>query len=316
MNRRAFMRSAGFLRAAGWLAKDGAPLLGKITSPLERFKLAVVSDGLSQDFEAALRIMKSYSLSWVEIRSVWGKYNTEISPEQIRRLKELLEKYEFRCSQVDTALFKCKLPGTQTLGKRDDIYPYAEQMDLLKRAMDRAHAWGTDKVRIFSFWRVENPEAVAGRINAEIDRAAQLAQSAGIRLMIEEEPSCNIGSARELATLLKILSANVGANWDIGSGLWLGEVPYPAGYGTLDPGRIWNLHLKGVQCKPGFKNCEETFPDQGEIDLTGQLRALLKDGYQETLSVECEFKAPGLSETETTRRALEGTLKVMAAAIT
>lgn len=251
----------------------------------------------------------------MEIRTVWGKYNTEATPEQVRRLKVLLEKYGFRCSQVDTAVFKCKLPGAHTLGEGTDVYPYSEQMELLKRGMDRAHEWGTDKVRIFSFWRVDKPQAVAGQISAEIQKAAEIAKAAAIQLTIEEEPSCNIASGHELAALQETVPANVGANWDIGSGLWLDEVPYPDGYRTLDGGHIWNLHLKGVQCAPGFKNCEETFPDQGEIDLKDQLRALLREGYQETLSVECEFKGPGLSQTETTRRALEGALKVMAPAV-
>ena len=123
------------------------------------------------------------------------------------------------------------------------------------------------------------------------------------------------GTGHELAQILETLPSNVGANWDIGNGLWLGEAPYPEGYKSLDPKRIWNLHLKGVKCEPGFQDCRETFPDQGQIDLAGQLRALLKDGYQETLSVECEFKAPGLSQTETTRRALEGMLKVISTAV-
>jgi hypothetical protein len=47
--------------------------------------------------------------------------------------------------------------------------------------------------------------------------------------------------------------------------------------------------------------------------LAGQFRALLRDGYQETMSLECEFKAPGLTHLETTKRSLEGLLKLMSA---
>jgi len=115
--------------------------------------------------------------------------------------------------------------------------------------------------------------------------------------------------------MLATLPSNVGANYDIGNGLWLGEVPYPDGYRTLDPKRIWNMHLKGAQCGPDFTGCKETFADLGQIDLKGQLQALLHDGYHGTMSVECEFEAPGISHTATTRRSLEGLLKVMSAAV-
>ncbi|MDR3674689.1 MAG: sugar phosphate isomerase/epimerase [Acidobacteriota bacterium] len=313
MNRRKFMNTAGILTGSAWLMESAASLSYATLSPPKQFKVAVISDGLSPDFETALKIMKGYKIPWVEIRSVWGKYNTEASPEQIQRLKELLDQYEIRCSQVDTALFKCKLPGTQTLGAGTGVYPYAEQMDLLKRASDRAHAWGSDKLRIFTFWRVAEPGKIFGRISEEVQKAAEVARSVGIRLVIENEDATNVGTVHELARMLATLPSNVGANYDIGNGLWLGEVPYPDGYKTLDPKRIWNIHMKGVQCAPNFKDCKETFAGQGQIDLEGQLRALLRDGYQGILSLECEFKPPDLSQTETTRRSLEGLLNAMSA---
>jgi len=315
MNRRKFIRNAGILAGAAWLADRAASLAAAAASPPKQFKVAVISDGLSPDFETALKILKSYRVPWVEVRNVWGKYNTEASPEQIRRLRELLDQYEIRCSQVDTALFKCTLPGTKTLDAGTPVYPYAEQMDLLKRAIERAHAWGADKIRIFTFWRVAEPETIYGRITDEVQKAAEVAQSGGIRLVIENEESTNVGTGHELARMLATLPSNVGANWDIGNGLWHGEASYPDGYAALDPKRIWNLHLKGAQCAANFKDCKETFADQGQIDLKGQLQALLRDGYQGTMSLECEFKAPDLSHTATTERSLEGLLKVMSEAV-
>ena len=315
MNRREFVTTAGILAGASWLMENAAGLCYPPASPPKPFKLAVITDGLSQDFEAALKIVKSYKIEWVEIRAVWGKYNTEASPEQIRRLKELLNAYEIRCSQVDTALFKCTLPGTKTLGAGTPVYPYSEQMDLLKRAIDRAHAWGTDQVRIFTFWRVAEPGKIYGRITEEVQKAAEVAKSAGVRLVIENEDETNVGTVHELSRMLATLPSNVGANYDIGAPLWLGEIPYPDGYRALDPKRIWNVHLKGAQCAPGFEDCRETFADQGQIDLKGQLQAFLRNGYQGTMSLECEFTAPGLSQTETTTRSLDGLLRVMSAAV-
>ncbi len=91
MQRRAFLKNAGMLSASACLTtlkgfEDPvkSPLL-----PLGRFKLGVISDEFSQDLEEALTTMKGFGLEWVELRSLWGAYNTEATPDQLRRVKNL-----------------------------------------------------------------------------------------------------------------------------------------------------------------------------------------------------------------------------------
>lgn len=317
MRRRTFLKCVGISCGRALLPKGYARVTPAAPLPLRRFKLGVISDELSSDFEEALKIMKGYGLSWVEIRTVWGTYNTEASPQQVVRLKDLLEKYELKVSVLDTALFKCALPGTTTPAHQKDLYPYPKQMDLLKRAIDRAHSLGTNKLRVLSFWRLERPEEYYPRIAEELSKAADIARAAGIRLVLEDESSCNVGSGRELAQMLKLVPApNLGANWDVGNGYWNGEITFPDGYAALDKKRIWHMHLKDVRCDPGYKNCRTAIVGTGEVDLLGQFRALLHDGYQETMSLEPEYQAPGISHLEGTKRSLEALLKIMSEAQT
>jgi L-ribulose-5-phosphate 3-epimerase len=322
MHRRAFVRNAAVLSGAAIISSSFNPLRGicraSQTSPQSRaearpgFKLGAISDGFSGNFEEALQIMKGYGLGWVEIRQVWGKYNTEASPAEIQRIRQFLDQYGFQCSVVDSALYKCTLPGTAPAVKETDAYPYSGQMDLLKRAADRAHAWGTDKVRGFTFWRVADPASIFRRIADDLSKAADTARAEGVRLVIEDEESCNGGTGHEMAAILKLAPAsNLGFNWDVGNGYTHGEVSYPDGYQALDRSRIWHLHLKGMACSTGLVNCHETFADEGAIDLAGQLRALRRDGYDGTMSLECEFQAPGMTHQQTTRRSMEGLLKIV-----
>ncbi|HEV2233237.1 MAG TPA: sugar phosphate isomerase/epimerase family protein [Terriglobia bacterium] len=335
IKRRTFLRNLA--------AASGAPLLaGGLPSfsgpgtpsapPLTRFKLGVISDELSKDFEEALKTMKSYGLSWVEIRTVWGTYNTEASPEQLQRIKDPLEKFQFKVSVLDTALFKCALPGTKPVAGGKDAYPYAGQMDLLKRAMDRAPTLGTDKLRVFAFYRVAEPESRYSQIAEELSKAAELALSGGMRLVLEDEGSCNVATGHELAEMLKrVPAANFGANWDVGNGVSHGEVSYPDGYAALDKKRIWHMHIKDIRCgaaatskefAEAFKKkkervvekskCHTAIVGAGQVDLLGQLRALLRNNYQGTMSLEPEYEAPGLTHFEATRRSLVALLRLMA----
>lgn len=310
-HRRGFLKKFATLWGSAIVAATAETI-----SPLTRFKLGAISDGFSDDFDEALKIMKSYGLSWVEIRRVFGIYNTEASPDQVRRLKDAIAEYGFRVSVIDSALYKCTLPGTSPVTGEKDTYGYAEQIDLLKRACDRAHALGADQIRGFTFWRVAEPSRISEQIAGELDKAAEIANRAGIRLVLENEETCNAATGHELAKLLAMAPArNLGANWDVGNGYWQGEISFPDGYNALDRKRIWHMHLKGVKCDAKFKNCSETIAGQGQNDLIGQFRQLLRDGYQETMSLECEFEAPGLTHLETTRRSLEGLLRVMSTAV-
>ncbi len=317
MKRRAFFKNMAVLCGSGLLAEDFAGQTRSAPSPLSRFKLGVISDEFSQDFEAALRIMKGYGLAWVEIRTLWDIYNTETRPEQLQRIKDLLNQYEFRVSVLDTALYKCALPGTKPAASEKDMYPYSEQMDLLKRAIERAHTLGTDKLRVFAFWRVAKPEEQFPRISEELSKAAEIARSGGMRLVLENESACNVGAGRELARMLKLVAAtNFGANWDVGNGYWNDEVSFPTGYAALDKRRIWHMHLKDVRCDARQKNCHTAIVGTGQVDLVGQFRALARDGYQGTMSLEPEYEAPGITHLQATQRSLEALLKMMATALT
>lgn len=315
MKRRTFLKNSVAVAGAAFFAQttQGWGLPSPPTGP---FKLGAISDGFSQDLSEALKIMKGYGLSWVEIRAIWGKYNTEATPEEVKRVKSLLDQHGFRCSVVDSAFYKCALPGTKPVSSEGDSYGYAGQMDLLKRAAERCHAWGTDKVRGFTFYRVAEPESLYPRISDELAKAAEVARREGVRLVIENEESCNGATGHETAAILKMTPApNLGFNWDVGNGYTKGEVSYPVGYDALDKSRIWHLHLKGMQCGPGTKKCHETFPDGGVINLVGQMRALLRDHYDGSMSLECEFKAPGMTHQQTTERAMQGLLRVVKKAL-
>src|SRR5579875_2781955 len=90
MNRRRFMGNLAVLSSSALLA---GPAAGATMAPPRQFKLGAISDGFSQNFEQALGVMKNYGLRWVEIRKVFGIYNTEATPAQVQQMKELVNRY-------------------------------------------------------------------------------------------------------------------------------------------------------------------------------------------------------------------------------
>lgn len=284
---------------------------------LSQFKLGVITDEITQDFEQALIWAKGFGLSWVELRFVWGKYVTEFSVDDVKRAKDLLAKYGLRVSVIDSPYFKTSLPGTSSKfdeGKKDPLQSdFSQQQAVLERAIARARDFGTDKVRIFAFLRVADPKTVFDRVAQELDKTATMVKGENIRLVLENEFSCNVATGAESAAMLKAVASPVlGLNWDPGNAYAAGETrPYPNGYASLDKKRIWHMHLKDAQDNPNGDEPAWRPIGGGKIDYLGQFRAALKDGYEGTMSLETHYLNAAKNKETSSKESMEGLLKVI-----
>jgi sugar phosphate isomerase/epimerase len=290
VNRREF-NLAGL--AAGFALAARAERAGEFDYP---WKLGVITDEVSPDLNRVLSsFYPKYHLRYAEIRNVEldGKsryvYRTA-TPAQLKDIRRQCDNAGATISVLDTAVYKVALPGTKPLGQNaQDLNPdegeYARQMDDLKRAADAAHAFGTNYVRIFTFKRVADPNAIFNRIVDELHKALEVARQQNVILLMENEMSCNTGTGGESAQLFKAIpDRRLMHNWDPGNCIEAGEQPYPKAWDQLDHSRIAHIHLKdaaGKAWKPIGK---------GDIDFAGQFEALKKMKYSHTLSLETHYR--------------------------
>src|SRR5277367_2108900 len=102
-------------------AAPAALLLTRIpacAADVNQFKLGIITDEVSQDFEQALVWAKGFGLHWVELRFLWNKYVVDLPPDDVKRAKDLLDKYQMKVSVVDSPYFKTLLPRTQFWSER------------------------------------------------------------------------------------------------------------------------------------------------------------------------------------------------------
>jgi len=286
------------------------------TAELQRFELGVITDEVSQDFENALRWARSFGLSWVELRFLWNKYVIDLTEDDVKHAKDLLAKHQMKVSVVDSPFFKTLLPGTQSkfdTGKSDPLQSdFGAQQGILEKAIKRAKDFGTDKVRIFAFLRVAQPLTVFDRVARELEETAAIAQRENIRLLLENEFSCNVATGAESAAMLSaVKSPTLGLNWDPGNAYAAGETPFPNGYEPLDKKRIWHMHLKDAAPNPNGGEAIWKPIGSGKIDYLGQFRALIHDGYHGTLSLETHYLNTAKNKAESSRESMEGLLRVI-----
>lgn len=125
MKRREFM--------AGGAAALLCAIRGRAAN-VKQFKLGVITDEVTQNFEEALLWAKGFGLEWVELRFVWDKYVTDFTADDVKRAKDLLAKHGMKVSVVDSPYFKTLLPGTLSKfaeGKPDPLQSSFSQQEAL-----------------------------------------------------------------------------------------------------------------------------------------------------------------------------------------
>src|SRR5579864_415694 len=71
------------------------------------FRLSVINDELTQDFDRACQIAsQDFGLSWIELRAMWNKNVTELDANQIAEAQKILAKYKLRVTDIASPLFK------------------------------------------------------------------------------------------------------------------------------------------------------------------------------------------------------------------
>ena len=211
-------------------------------------------------------------------------------------------------------LFKTDWPGAPKSKFSEDKsfganFTFEQQDEVLDRAIEMAHAFGTNRVRCFDFWRLADQAPYRQAINERLRSAAQKAAKKDIILVLENEPACNTATGAESAKVLEgVKEKNFMLNWDPGNAAASGEIPYPDGYKLLPKERIGHCHCKDVVKKDNKYDWAPV--GGGLIDWAGQFRALKSDGYRFAVSLETHWAGGGTPE-ESTRKSWAGMKKLL-----
>ena len=272
------------------------------------FRVAVINDEISPDFDHACFVAShEFGMSWIELRSMWGKNVMALSDAEIGESKKILAKYNLQVTDIASPLGKTDWPGApkSQYGGKGDMHNAAEvtfkqQDEILEKAISLAKQFNTDRVRGFDFWRLDDVGPYRAAIDDKLRAMAETAGKQGVLLVLENEFECNTATGREAArTLNAVQSHNLALNWDPANAVMRGELDaFPTAWELLPKDRIHHCHVKNA-----VKNAEgkiEWSPvDKGFIDWAAQFRALKQLGYHEAVSLETHWRGGGTPEEST-----------------
>lgn len=300
----------GGMVAAGVMAAMPRSIFAAVNSP---FHVSVINDEISQDFGHVVEVAsKEFGLEWIELRGMWKKNILNLDDKEIAEARRLLDNAKLRVTDIASPVFKVDWPGaplSKVAEKRDTFnadFAFKQQDELLEKSFEIAHAFNTDRVRIFDFWRLEDQAPYRAAMDDKLREAADKAAKKNIILILENEFACNTATGAEAGrTLGAVKASNFMVNWDPGNAAMRGEIPYPDGYSKLPKDRIGHVHCKDIEKKADGSGQEWAAMGRGTIDWVGQFRALKQQSYHYATSLETHWRGAGTAE-ESTRQSMAG----------
>jgi L-ribulose-5-phosphate 3-epimerase len=311
-SRRNFLAALGGVAGYSLLSPGRIRALALAAAVDSRFKLSVITDEITQDLGHALEIAAGeFGLRFVELRTMWKKNVINLDEKETAEVRRLLKNYGLQVTDIASPLFKTDWPGAPKSNYSPEKpqfgadYRYEQQGEVLERSIAAAKALGTNRVRCFDFWRLEDPKPYRAAMDEKLRDTAGAVARKNITLLLENEFACNTATGAEAArTLQAVTSPNFKLNWDPGNAAYRGEVAFPDGFEKLPKDRIGHMHCKDVVRKADG-SYEWAAMGRGLIDYEGQFRALLQMGYSGTMSLETHWRGAGSAE-ESSRQSMAG----------
>lgn len=260
--------------------------------------IALVTDELSADPQTAIELGVEWGVRHYELRGYFTDRAPLLSSYQRQRLLRLVREHDIAVTAISPGLFKIPFPAnapdTSNLGWMDGAFFASwengcdalrqHMSELLPASIEFAQLFGARSLIAFSFNRAGAPAGSppAGVVET-LQAAAEQVQSAGLQLLIETEEGFWADTGERSAALAAAIDRPaLGINWDPANSFCEGDVPFPDGYRHVRP-FLRNVHFKDARRLPDGRS---VFVEDGDIDWGGQIRALVNDGYDGTITVE------------------------------
>jgi len=243
------------------------------------FLLSAFGDEIDDDLTRQLEVLASEDITALELRSAWGVNVLDLSSEQLRQVRELLQEHGFHVSALGSPIGKSPLSE-----------PPAFEQERLERALAAADALDTRLIRIFSFY--VPPESlddardeVIERLGALVERAAQ----AGVTLLHENERGIYGESATRCHDLLTTInSPALRMAFDPANFVQAGVRPMEEAWPLLKD-YVAHIHIKDALLRDGSVRPA----GQGDGDIPGLLAALDRCDYRGYLTLEPHLSISG-----------------------
>ena len=201
---------------------------------MSKIIMSAFADEYATAFEEQLQGMRDFGIQYIELRHADGINVSCMTAEQIKNIKELLDKYGIGVSAIGSPLGKIKLD--------EDMNAH---LKTAKTVFEAARTLGAKFVRVFSFYAPEGKKITDMRdeVFAGMEALLKLAREYGVTLCHENEALIYGDVPERCRELLDHFGGELKCVFDMGNFVLEGVTPYPDAYEILK-NDIAYFHIK------------------------------------------------------------------------
>ncbi len=142
------------------------------------FTLSAFADEISPIPEEQLDVLEKCGVGCIELRSIHKTNVLDLTDQQVRDLKKLLDQRGFRLSAIGSPIGKIKIDQ-----------PFEPHLQRFRRAIELCGVFETQNIRVFSYYLPEGEQWPKWRseVMHRLQRQTEMAEAASICLMHENE---------------------------------------------------------------------------------------------------------------------------------
>lgn len=236
------------------------------------FIITGFADEISEHVTEQFEHLNKLGIEYFEPRGIDGKNISELDDEDVKILKEKMERYGIKVSSIGSPIGK--------IGINDDFPAHLEK---LKKTIKIAKELGTRYIRIFSFYIPEGEKAedYSDAVIERMKAMVEIAEEEDVILLHENEKGIYGDIAPRCAEILeKVDSPNLKAVFDPANFIQCGQKVYPEGF------EMMKKHVVYMHIKDALENGDVVPAGYGLGSFDKILADLKKDGYKGFLSLE------------------------------
>lgn len=249
--------------------------------------LGIVADEISRDFREAAILGLRAGLRRYEIRFLKSGRAPMCDPAELREIERICDGEGLSITALSPGLFKWTDSAEKFRSEMAGVFP---------RSVELAKRWNLTSLIIFGFCKPGAKEENADLIPSDtppawvidsLAEAAEKAEQAGLRLLIEAEPVCWADTGAATVSLIQRAdSAALGINYDPCNVAWMARRDPIDEFDLVAP-FIANVHVKDQLHAPRGSGLPKwVVPGEGMIDYHPHFAGLKRIEYAGPISLE------------------------------
>ena len=205
---------------------------------MNTFTISGFSDEISEMIDVQFDHISSLGIKYFEPRNVDGTNIADLSDEQVKHLKERMDKAGIKVSSIGSPIGKIKITD-----------PFEPHLEKLARVIEIAKALDTKYIRVFSYYidKGDDLEKWHDEVIYRMKKMVELAEREGVILLHENEKDIWGELPEQCDRIIReVGSKSLRAVFDPANFIQAGAKPYPDAYALMKP-HIEYMHIKDAQ---------------------------------------------------------------------